>query len=90
MYIDLNIASSYLDVFKKLPKILRKDAFIYVDEYLEQPEVTALSEKFRRILFEEYDLNTIVARECGGWGVLFRCYDKNILDNKDELKLVHN
>ena len=81
VYIDLNIASSYVDVFKKLPKILRKDAFIYIDEYIEQPEVTALTENFRKILYESFDIGTIIVRDCGGYGALMRCYDKNILKN---------
>jgi hypothetical protein len=74
VFVDCNIPESYAVVFNRLAEILRPDAWIYIDEYLEIPIVTAQFEKFRKKLEKEYGLGTVLASAAGGMGALFRCY----------------
>jgi hypothetical protein len=76
VYIDCNIPTSYEAVFRHLAEILADDAWIYLDEYLEQSGVTVLFESFRDTLSRERNLGTVFARSAGGWGALFRCYKR--------------
>lgn len=74
VFVDCNVPESYEAVFEHLADILRNDAWIYIDEYLEIPPVTVLFEDFRKKLEAEKGWGTVYAKSAGGMGALFRCY----------------
>lgn len=73
-FLDCNIGSSYRTVFEFIFGMMGDHSYIYMDEYLQNPDVVSQFEQFTADLRKERNMGALYVRNAGGFGALFRLY----------------
>lgn len=71
-FLDCNQTRSYILCFDFLPRLLKKNAFIYMDEYYCNSEVPELFDAFQRNMFDKYKVRARFIRAAAGFGALYQ------------------
>jgi len=73
-FLDCNVASSYKTVFEFIFDLLAENSYVYMDEYLQNPDVIVLFNDFCASLRARRKMGAVYIRNAGGFGGLFRIY----------------
>lgn len=73
-FLDCNIGSSYRTVFEFIFDLLAENSYVYMDEYLQNPDVIVLFNDFCSNLRAKRKMGAVYIRNAGGFGGLFRIY----------------
>lgn len=73
-FLDCNIGPSYKTVFEWIFPMLGEHSYIYMDEYLQNPDVIAQFEQFTAALRKKRNMGAVWVRNAAGFGGLFRLH----------------
>lgn len=72
--IDCNLAWSYKTVFEFIFSMMAENSYIYMDEGIQNPDVIAQWEQFRKMLRHKRHMDAIYVRNAAGFGSLWRLH----------------